>query len=283
MNEKLSFLYSIVGEYVKGQTTECPYCGSTHTKTIANRRLVIQLKQCDNCGLMFRYPKETIDFNAHYYQEEYDEGITTQMPDLNTLNSWKSKGFKGSPRDFSTKVSIVKAVVPSGKLLDFGASWGYASYQFMLAGYDVLGYEISRPRARYANENLQVPIVTSMSELLKHEASFDAIFTSHVLEHCPNFREILDAFYMLLKPSGKLIAMVPNCKSNRQIMSMGFGMHHIFAFNQSFFSKNLTSHGFSNLFFASSPYNDEFWDRLKEGRSLESIDGDELLFIASKS
>lgn len=283
MNEKLTFFRYLITQYVRNQTDECPYCGSSHTKTIANRRLIIQLKKCSNCGLMFRYPKETIDFNANYYQEEYDEGITTQMPDIQTLENWKKICFKGSPRDFSTQVSIVKAVVPSGNLLDFGASWGYASYQFMLSGYNVLGYELSKPRARYAKENLQVSITTSMSELLKHESFFDVVFTSHVLEHCPNFKDILDAFYKVLKPSGKLVILVPNCSNNTQITTVGFGMHHIFAFNREFFQNNLPNHGFSNLFFASSPYSSEFWEKLKEMRSFGSVDGDELLVIASKS
>lgn len=233
---------------------------------------------------MFRYPKETMEYNEQYYQDDYDEGITTQMPPIETLNEWKQKGFKGSPRDFSTQVSIVQAVAPSGKLLDFGASWGYASYQFMLAGYDTIGYEVSRPRARYAHDHLGVKMLSSMRELSAQTETYDVIFTSHVLEHCPNLREILDTFFRVLKSEGKLVALVPNCKSQRQIMGMGFGMHHIFALNQEFFAKNLPTHGFKSLFFASSPYaQPEFWDRLRRLKSMDVVEGDELLVVATKS
>lgn len=152
--EQLSFFKFLLTSYLKGQPDDCPYCGSADTHTVARRRGIIQLKRCGRCGLLFRYPKETIEYNQEYYQDDYDEGITTQMPPLDILNEWKQKGFKGSPRDFSTQVSIVQTIVPSGKLLDFGALWGYASYQFALAGYDVVGYEVSTPRARYAKEHL---------------------------------------------------------------------------------------------------------------------------------
>jgi hypothetical protein len=38
---------------------------------------------------MFRYPKETPEYNQKYYQQDYQEGITTDMPSLETIEKWK--------------------------------------------------------------------------------------------------------------------------------------------------------------------------------------------------
>lgn len=67
-------------------------------------------------------------------------------------------------------------------------------------------------------------------------------------------------------------------------MGMGFGMHHIFALNQAFFERNLPTHGFGMLFFASSPYDQpDFWERLARFKSMDTVEGDELLVVAAKS
>jgi len=133
---------------------------------------------------MFRYPKETPEYNQKYYQQDYQEGITTDMPSLETIEKWKQVNFKGTPVDFTEKLNLLNLFIQRGKVLDFGASWGYVSYQLSAAGYDVYGYEISKVRGGYAKKHLGVRMIDSLHELEKYQECFDAIYTSHVIEMC---------------------------------------------------------------------------------------------------
>lgn len=284
MIEKLSFFSYLLKSYALNQPDTCPYCGSKKNKVIGTRRMIIQLKKCNDCGLMFRYPKEDPSYNQTYYQKKYTEGITTQVPDHATLQEWKKRGFKNTPRDFSEKIAITKMALPSGKLLDFGASWGYASYQFSQAGYEVTGFELSKFRAEYGAKNLDIPMITSYDEIKAKHECFDVIFTSHVVEHVPYPKDLFNLFAQLLKPNGKLVLFVPNCNTMSRIITIGFGMHHILALEKTFFQTSLPQHGFNHLFFASNPYHlDSLSKKYNLGESIRELDGDELLLIATKS
>src|SRR5216683_5822231 len=50
--------------------------------------------------------------------------------------------------------------VNSLRIIDYGSSWGYLTYQLAKAGHDVQGYEISKSRAAYGVKNLGVEILT---------------------------------------------------------------------------------------------------------------------------
>ena len=70
---------------------------------------------------------------SDFYDVGYSEpGRATELPDEKRLSELLETGFKGSEADFTYTSSILRALkVPlNGRLLDFGASWGYASWQF---------------------------------------------------------------------------------------------------------------------------------------------------------
>jgi 2-polyprenyl-3-methyl-5-hydroxy-6-metoxy-1,4-benzoquinol methylase len=233
---------------------------------------------------MFRYPKETPEYNQKYYQQDYQEGITTDMPSPETIETWKKANFKSTPIDFTEKLNLLSFFVQNGTILDFGASWGYVSYQLSAAGYDVYGYELSKVRAKYAAKYLGVRMIDSLQELEKYGETFDAIYTSHVIEHVPYPKDLFNLFLKLLKPKGKLVAFVPNCQSMSQIMGHGFGMHHVLALNKEFLEPALLNQGFENTFFTSSPYNfDKIRKFAESGVKYEDrLEGDELFFVATK-
>lgn len=284
MAEKVTFSLYLMKSYLTGQSRQCPYCGSFDNELIARRRVIIQLRKCHNCGLMFRYPKETPEYNQKYYQQDYQEGITTDMPSPETIETWKKANFKSTPVDFTEKLNLLSFFVQNGTILDFGASWGYVSYQLSAAGYDVYGYELSKVRAKYAAKYLGVRMINSLQELEKYGETFDAIYTSHVIEHVPYPKDLFNLFLKLLKPKGKLVAFVPNCQSMSQIMGHGFGMHHVLALNKEFLEPALLNQGFENTFFTSSPYNfDKIRKFAESGVKYEDrLEGDELFFVATK-
>jgi len=106
---------------------------------------------------MFRWPKDSIEFNKGFYQRRYrQKGLTIDLPGLELLDKLKILHFKGTEKDFSEKILILNKFMQKGKVLDFGCSWGYVLYQFRRAGYDAIGFEISKPRAEFGREQLGV-------------------------------------------------------------------------------------------------------------------------------
>ena len=80
------------------------------------------------------------------------------------LKQWN---FSGTPRDINTWIGVLQFLRPGGRVLDFGCSWGYGTYQLRQAGFDAVGFEVSRPRAKFGREKLGLNIIDSFDEL-KH-------------------------------------------------------------------------------------------------------------------
>jgi 2-polyprenyl-3-methyl-5-hydroxy-6-metoxy-1,4-benzoquinol methylase len=203
---------------------------------------------------MFRFPKENVTNSLEFYQKSYQEGLTTSLPDDKELENLLSQKFKGTPKDFSGKVDLIRQYKPEGKLLDYGCSWGYGVWQLQKAGYKALGFEISRPRAKYGREKLGVDILDCADDLNNLPgAYFDVIFSSHVLEHLPDISDVFPLLHRLLKPGGMLAIFVPNCdgcdmkEGFEEKKSFAFGEKHTIAFSSSFLKVHLPNHGFKIL------------------------------------
>ena len=246
---RLTFVTRILLNY--GSDKNCPFCHSTKTNLIARKNLVLHLRKCQDCGLMFRWPKETPGFSEKFYQNSYQEvSFTTELPDPATLNSFIANNFAGSPKDFADQIGVLKTFLPQGRVLDFGCSWGYGVYQLKQAGYDAFGFEISRPRAELGRQQLGVEILDKLDDL-QHvpSQSVDGIFASHVLEHLLSLKEIFEFFARVLKPGGVVFIMVPN-SGGKKARELGvrwptmINEKHTLALEGGFFEKNMTPFGF---------------------------------------
>jgi hypothetical protein len=157
---RLKFATRILLNY--GSDKNCPFCQSTNTDLIARKDVILQLRRCKLCGLMFRWPKEDPGFSERFYQDSYHEVGTTELPDPVTLKTFIANNFAGSPRDIADQVGVLKTFLPQGRVLDFGCSWGYGVYQLKRAGYDAFGFDISRPRAELGRRELGVEILDKL-------------------------------------------------------------------------------------------------------------------------
>src|SRR5262245_61665794 len=129
------------------QHPSCPACGDSGS-SIRDRKWFHTLVECQTCLLLYRFPMESPRAMSDFYDVGYSEpGLTTEFPDDKQLSELLENGFKGSEKDFTYHASILSALkVPvNGRILDFGANWGYASWQFARAGFDVKSFEISKP------------------------------------------------------------------------------------------------------------------------------------------
>jgi 2-polyprenyl-3-methyl-5-hydroxy-6-metoxy-1,4-benzoquinol methylase len=191
------------------ESLRCPSCGGNPGEVLDRKGLVLTLARCGRCRLLFRQPTTPPQTSRDFYQNEYSQGYTTDMPDEVTLCGLMARGFAGTERDYSRFVRIFDALgVPrDARVLEFGCSWGYGAWQLNRAGYDVEAFEISRPRCRYAREKLGVEASHELEALGRE---FDLVFSSHVLEHVDSLEETLRFLEGRLKSGGLMVHVTPN-------------------------------------------------------------------------
>jgi 2-polyprenyl-3-methyl-5-hydroxy-6-metoxy-1,4-benzoquinol methylase len=284
MTSKVRFLSHVLYGHLAARQRDCPFCGSLRTVTIGKKHLILELRRCADCGLMFRWPKDTAELNRWFYEFAYREGMTTDLPDEQDLLTLKQGVFAGTDKDFSEKIELLRVAVPGGRVLDYGCSWGYGTFQLMSAGYDVIGLEISRRRAEFGRTRLGLNIVNGLEAIAEMRGSFDAIFASHVLEHLPALHGIFEQFTSLLRPAGSLIAFVPN-GGGRNALRLGpkWGPmcceKHPLAFDSAFFTRVLPKYGFAVKTFT-EPYRASAISGSTTGPG--DLMGDELMVWARK-
>jgi cyclopropane fatty-acyl-phospholipid synthase-like methyltransferase len=144
-----------------------------------------------------------------FYDSLYEEGFTTELPSDQKLGNLIESNFSDHEKDFSEIIKILKALgVDSGaRILDFGCSWGYGTYQLRKAGYNAEGLEISQRRAEFGRKKFNLEISDSLENV---RPGFDVFFSSHVLEHVPSLTETIELAMSKIRPGGIFVAFTPN-------------------------------------------------------------------------
>lgn len=277
---KPQFFLKCFEKYAMRQDTNCPHCGSSNTRCLQRKKLIVQLRRCESCSLMFRYPKDDDSENKGFYQRRYRQQTVTELPRKEELPQHIASNFASIGRDLTEHLSAMRDIAPHGRLLDYGCSWGYCVYQFRETGYEAAGFEISQMRADYGRKALGLDLVSDIKNL--PDSSFDIIYSAHVLEHIPNPAVSFLQFKRLLKTGGTLFVFVPNCAGEpARRLGVNWGPmvneKHVLALTPEFFHRNLPPYSFSTEF-ASSPYKlapQPYSDKLFQ-------DGEELLVIGRR-
>ena len=129
---------------------------------VARKYFITQLRRCSNCKLMFRTPTDDASKNIFFYEKEYTQGFTTDMPSDGELSEMKRLNFSGTEKSYSYYIDVLMqlGLGPSNRVFDYGCSWGYGSYQFSRAGFEVVSFEVAPSRARFAHEKLGVLLIS---------------------------------------------------------------------------------------------------------------------------
>lgn len=285
MNAKLKYLFVSAKKWILQQGFSCPSCGHPDSMRLSHKYVVTTLRRCSQCDLLFRAPTTTSEENAAFYQDQYQEGFTTELPTPDELAQLKQHAFAGSPKDFSDRLRIVQALnmMSGGRVCDFGCSWGYGSWQFRHSGFRVQAFEVSSPRAEFARSQLDVEVVSHVNELT---GPFDLFFSSHVLEHVPCVQDVINLGLRLLRPGGYFLAFTPNGsiayrERHRQAWQSTWGMKHPNHLDVLFYCRTFASQYY---YITSSPYCHEElrqWSQ-QPSRHVGNLDGGELMVVAQK-
>ena len=213
--EKIAYLARQGARLLRG-ANGCPNCGHDGFETRDRKALVTELRDCKRCRLMNRYhPTDPVEESVDFYQEDYEQGFTTDMPDAAALKALGDTRFAGHEKDYAPLIALVAdlGIARGMRIFDFGCSWGFGSWQFAQTGYDVKSFEISRPRAHYAREKMGVDVIDDVAVLEAATGlggTCDWFFSNHVLEHVPSPSDAVATARRLLKPGGLFLAITPN-------------------------------------------------------------------------
>lgn len=158
--------------------------------------------RCTNCGFIYTNP--LIVGIEHLEQNHYNDNA--QYVAITEGNT---------DEVFAKRVSIIKKIKSSGKLLDVGAGKGEFLSEAKKAGFECTGAEPSPNFCDYAQKNYGVEMhcgYLGQIDKLK-ERKFDVITMLHVLEHVENPNELVPALKQNMTDDGILFIEVPNTNS----------------------------------------------------------------------
>ena len=186
-------------------TIHCPYCNNVVTSTIETvdfNRGVSDEKftylRCSECGLVFLQPVPP-NIGSYYQSDYYD--IPENIEQLAVLSE-KQKH----------KLRAVQNVVPQGRLLEIGPSYGDFVYLAKQAGYDVTAIEMNEKCCLFLRTQLGIEAFHSdnPADVLKKLGQYDVIALWHVIEHLPSPWTTLNVLAEHLAPNGILVIAAPN-------------------------------------------------------------------------
>jgi SAM-dependent methyltransferase len=118
-------------------------------------------------------------------------------------------------RDFAEgTVCFLRAPEPGARLLEVGFGDGSTLVRMRDLGWNVVGIEAD-PVAVENSRGLGLDTrLGGLNAQAFQDASFDAIYASHVLEHVHNPVGLLQECYRILKPGGVVVMITPNIESS---------------------------------------------------------------------
>lgn len=279
-NKKLSYFLHALANSLSPKV--CPTCGHIGGSIIDRKYWVTTLIECSNCHLQYRHPIDKSDFNEDFYNNDYAEtdGITTDLPNDSQLREMVATNFKNTAKDISHHIAVIEAAgskLENLRVVDFGANWGYGSYQLTKKGCVVQSYELAKQRAHFG-ERLGIKIKTETSEI---EGGVDVFYNSHVIEHLPSITAMIDLARKVLSPNGYFITFCPNGSDSfrrRQPTNfhLGWGMVHPNYLNEKFYIKLFKDNPY---YIGSTPFDISTIKKIDGNQLIGNLEGDELLVV----
>jgi SAM-dependent methyltransferase len=187
----------------------CDICGSGDWlpyRQVGEWRLV----RCAGCGVVRLNPRPSEAELGRLYSQEYFASYEVQ--------------HDHSPEAVAQEVEVrldaaeglARQVKGACRWLDVGCASGYLIAAGMRLGYEVEGVEISEWAARFAAQELGLPVFWgTLSEYFTRfrERSFNLVTAMAYLEHSSYPRQDLNHIAELLEPGGVAVMRVPNLTS----------------------------------------------------------------------
>ncbi len=221
---------------------KCILCGSRGRELLIEKDSM-KVHRCSNCGLGFLDPRPSQEeledlYREAYFSERYDEGVPPGSPE-----------YKRRLGGEEHRIKFIRKERPSGRLLDIGCGYGYFLAASRNHGYEVEGVDVSRWAARYAIEELGLPVTLGqIKDIVFPGGGFDVITMWHFLEHAQDPHLVLRQARSWLKQDGILVIDVPNYEGTdaRKMWNRWDGWslpYHLWHFTDHALRELLAQHG----------------------------------------
>lgn len=211
-------------------TAPCELCDAHDSMEIVATRerdgTPLQVVMCPHCGLVWNDPRPSAEALEAYYREEYrlDYKGTVEPKPKHTLRAVRVAIARC--RNLRAELS------PGQPVLDLGAGGGEVVYVLQRLGFDARGLEPNEGYARFAREQLGVPVTSGRWQQAKiAPASLSAVTLFHVMEHLDRPVDAMRLIHGWLRTGGLLWIEVPNVEAVCQAPTHRFHRAHLYNFN----------------------------------------------------
>lgn len=221
----------------------CPLCGSEQISKKLCR--FDGMMQCRSCGFIFaECPTDSSApelYEEHWSRTEVHPTFIYAQGRYTVRNEWKLQSLLDRLETFRQ----------TNRLLDVGCS---AAFFLKLARdrkWDVQGVEVSDFGVKFSREELGIPVFQgSLQDAHFPDESFDAVFSSHVIEHVRDPVGLLKEMKRVLRPGGALLTVLPTQFASPSYRFFGKWTgegppRHVSFFTRHRFETSLTDLGFT--------------------------------------
>lgn len=202
----------VAGVDVPTETTDCPLCGASETKTLYVG-VGFAMGRCRGCGLVRQNPRRAIaELHAGYRGVTPDSGrIVRRRHEDDSLEPWQTQPQAAYERGVAAVVERRLRTGPRGLWIDVGAATGAVLVAAKAAGFSVAGVELGEGQVAVCREQHGFDVVHgTFLEAHYPDRSAEVISYRHVLEHIPDPVAELADVRRVLADDGLLLIEVPN-------------------------------------------------------------------------
>ncbi len=209
-------------------TVPCNLCESDDIEVVRSKDRhgkPLQSVICRRCGLVWSDPRPSPDELRRFYESEY------RVDYKGSFQPKPKHAYRAGKVALDRCRRLKPLLADSARVLDVGAGSGEVVYMLRALEYDASGFEPNEGYARYAAEQLGLPVSQGFwQDADIQPESQDMVTMFHVVEHLEDPLEVMQHARQWLKPNGLLLVEVPNVEAVCQQPHSQFHTGHLYHF-----------------------------------------------------
>jgi 2-polyprenyl-3-methyl-5-hydroxy-6-metoxy-1,4-benzoquinol methylase len=203
----------------------CLACGATATENVGPTHGGLY-SRCLSCGLQARITDSSLTHSFEAAQRDYYGDSTAFEPPFLRRIHYKLAAMR---------LKLIRRHLTSARILEVGPGGGELLLRARHCGFQVEAVEHSEQVAGYLRQKLSMPVAVGSFETADLPlASYDAVFSMHVIEHVPDPLAHLRRARDLVRPGGYLFLGTPNLSAWSRCLAgcrwSNYSSAHIFLF-----------------------------------------------------